>query len=95
LLNLEDKSLGPIDIAMKSAAEVYGEKVIGVMLTGIGQDGLQGLKVVKEKGGLVIAQDESTCTLSSAPTAAVELNLADEVLPLWTIPNRILEIVGE
>jgi len=95
LSNLEDKSVGPIDIAMKSAAEVYGEKVIGVMLTGIGEDGREGLRAIKEHGGLTIAQDESTSTLSDAPRMVADLGLASEILPLWAIPNRILEIVGE
>ena len=90
-----DKSLGPIDLVMKSAAEAFGEKVIGVMLTGIGNDGREGMRAIKEHKGYTIAQDEPTCTISDTPRMIADLGLADDILPLWTIPNRILELVGE
>jgi len=92
---MADKSLGIIDILMKSAAESFGDKVIGVMLTGIGNDGREGMRAIKEHKGYTIAQDESTCTLGDTPRMIADLGLANDILPLWAIPNRILELVGK
>ena len=91
----EPKTHGPIDSAMISAVQAYGDKVIGVMLTGIGNDGREGMRAIREHKGCTIAQDEATCTLSDAPRMIADLGLADDILPLWAIPDRIMEIVGE
>lgn len=89
------KGAGVIDAAMISAAQVYGDRAIGVLLSGIGADGREGMRAIKEARGHTIAQEESTCTLSDAPRTVAELGLADDVLPLWDIAERVVELVGE
>ena len=58
-------------------------------------DGREGMRAIKEHKGYTIAQDESTCTLGDTPRMIADLGLADDILPLWAIPNRILELVGK
>jgi len=79
-----------IDFTMCSAAKIYGENVIGVLLTGMGTDGASGLKAIKDAGGTTIAEDESTCVVFGMPRAAIKLGCVDEVLPLQQIAGAIL-----
>ncbi len=81
-----------VDPLFRSLAEVYGGAVVGVVLTGMGHDGREGARKIKEKGGLVIAQDEKTSTVYGMPRAVVEAGLADFVLPLPEIPLKLQEI---
>ncbi|WP_035108191.1 protein-glutamate methylesterase/protein-glutamine glutaminase [Desulfovirgula thermocuniculi] len=82
-----------VDAAMVSAAEVYGERSVGVLLTGMGRDGARGMMAIKEKGGLTIAQDEATCVVFGMPRAAIELGAAQKVLPLDRIPEEVIRAV--
>ena len=91
----DGKTPGPIDAAMISAARTFGSKAIGVLLTGIGSDGREGMKCIKENGGATIVQDEATSVITDAPRMIAEAGLADDVLPLWSIPDRIMELVGD
>ncbi len=79
-----------VDVMVKSVAENYGSAVLGVILTGMGNDGLEGLRLVKQKGGVVLAQNEETCVVYGMPRAVVEDNLADKVLPLEQIAAEIV-----
>jgi len=79
-----------VDPMMYSAAETYGSKVIGVLLTGMGRDGAKGMKAIKEKGGITIAQDEKTSVVFGMPKAAIEEGCVDVVLPLHKIPLEIV-----
>lgn len=79
-----------VDEAMLSAAEVAGDKVIGVLLTGMGKDGALGMKAIKERGGYTIAQDEETSVVYGMPKAAVDLGAASRVLPLEEIAREIV-----
>jgi len=100
-INLENqrdssaKSRARIDNAMKRAAELFGRKAIGVLLTGAGVDGRDGMKAIREAGGTTLAQDMETSVLYDMPGAAVDAGLVDEVLPLWAIADRLVEIVGD
>lgn len=78
------------DVTMKSAAEVYESKNIGVVLTGLGADGAEGIEAIKKKGGLTIAQDEKTCVVFGMPAAAIKTGCVDFVLPLEYIPKLLL-----
>jgi two-component system chemotaxis response regulator CheB len=78
------------DILMTSAAKSYGSKCIGVLLTGMGSDGGNGLKVIKEHGGKTIVQNEETCVVYGMPKAAVNLRVADTIVPLQKIANNII-----
>lgn len=70
------------DCLFESAGRVCGAELIAVILTGMGEDGVAGLRVVKEHGGRIIAQDESTCVVYGMPGAAVAAQLPERVLPL-------------
>lgn len=78
-----------IDLAMESAARYYGDKTLGVLLTGVGNDGAMGMKAIKEAGGATIAEDSSTCIVYGMPRAAVEMGVVDEVVPLNGIADAI------
>ncbi|MBI5181040.1 MAG: chemotaxis-specific protein-glutamate methyltransferase CheB [Nitrospirae bacterium] len=82
-----------ITLIMKAAAEVYGSGVLGVLLTGMGRDGAEGLKAIKAAGGKTIAQDEETCAVFGMPKEAIENNAADHVLPIDKIAKQIMNMV--
>lgn len=79
-----------ITVTLKSAAERFGSGVIGVLLTGMGSDGAEGMKAVAEAGGVTIAQNEKTSVVFSMPMHAIELGAADFVLPIDEIPLAII-----
>lgn len=79
-----------IDCTMESAAEVYGDSVLGVLLTGMGNDGARGMKAIRAAGGSTIAEDPSTCVVYGMPKAAIEMGCVDEVVPLPMIAPAIL-----
>jgi two-component system chemotaxis response regulator CheB len=76
-----------------SAARSYGARCCGVILTGMGRDGAEGMKALKEAGAHTIAQDEATSAVFGMPRAAIELGAVDRVLPLDDIPRALLEVV--
>jgi two-component system chemotaxis response regulator CheB len=82
-----------VDVMMKSAAEVFGPGVLGVIMTGMGKDGLEGLRVIRKKNGFVIAQNEETCVVYGMPRAVVEAGISDIVAPLDQIPQILTSIV--
>lgn len=82
-----------IDHTMDSAARVYGDGVLGVLLTGVGSDGVKGMRAIKEAGGATIAEDRSTCVVYGMPKAAIEMGVVDEVVPLHGIAEAIMRMV--
>ncbi|MBP8975403.1 MAG: chemotaxis protein CheB, partial [Bacteroidetes bacterium] len=82
------------DVMMSSIAEVINAPLIGVIMTGMGKDGLEGLKLIKQKEGYVVAQDEETCIVYGMPKAAVDEGVADAVVPLQNIPMILNQLVG-
>jgi two-component system, chemotaxis family, protein-glutamate methylesterase/glutaminase len=79
-----------VDVLMKSVAEAFRELALGVIMTGMGSDGAQGMKSIYRKGGLTIGQDEASCTVYSMPRACAELGVLSRVVPLSEIPGQIL-----
>lgn len=79
-----------IDCVFESVATLYGKRAIGVVLTGMGKDGTQGLAKIKEAGGLTLAQDENSSVVYGMPKAAIESGAAQQQLPLREIPNFII-----
>jgi two-component system chemotaxis response regulator CheB len=77
----------------ESVARSFGGAAVAVILTGMGEDGVQGLRAVRRAGGRVIAQDEKTSVVFGMPGAAVAAGLADQVLPLDAIAARLVEWV--
>jgi two-component system chemotaxis response regulator CheB len=75
-----------------SAASAYGGRACGVILTGMGRDGAEGLKAIKDAGGPTLAQDEATSAVFGMPKAAIDLGAVDRVLQLDDIPRALLEL---
>jgi two-component system chemotaxis response regulator CheB len=78
---------------MRTAAEIYPGRALGVMLTGMGDDGCAGARDIKKSGGKMFAQDEPSCVVYGMPRAVVEGGLADKVLPLETVAGEIVNAV--
>ncbi len=81
------------DVLMAAAAEVYGPLAVGVVLTGMGADGTEGLRAIREKGGLTLAESEETCVIYGMPKAAVEAGVVHRVVPLDRVAGEILAAV--
>jgi two-component system chemotaxis response regulator CheB len=81
------------DLLLSSAAEAFGRRCIGVILTGMGRDGARGLKEIRERGGRTIAQNAETCVVYGMPREAVQLGAAEEILALDRIGPTLLEWV--
>ena len=79
-----------VDVMMHSVANVYNSKALGVILTGMGHDGLEGLKALKLRGGKVLAQNEESCVVYGMPRSVVENNLADKVVHIDKMANEIM-----
>lgn len=79
-----------VDVMFRSVAQHIGSSAMGVLLTGMGDDGARGLKELQDIGCFTIAQDEASSVVWGMPGSAVKLGAADEILPLTDIPNRIL-----
>jgi two-component system chemotaxis response regulator CheB len=83
-----------IDVTMESAARVFGEGCLGVILTGMGSDGTRGATLIRRLGGRVLVQDEATSVVYGMPKSAVSAGAADRVLPLGDIADAIAEEIG-
>ena len=81
------------DVLLTSAAEAFGTRVLGVILTGMGRDGARGLKEIRERGGRTIAQDKASCAVYGMPKEAVRIGAAEEVLPLEQIGPTLTQWV--
>ena len=82
-----------VDIAMTSVADVYHGRSLGVILTGMGHDGCEGMRAIKSRGGKTMAQSEETCTVYGMPKAVVDAGLADKVVPLGNVAAEILNMI--
>jgi len=82
-----------VDVMMTSVVETYGRKTLGVIMTGMGKDGLEAIKLLKSTGGYSIAQDEDSCVVYGMPKAIVDANLADEIISLQRIAETINAVV--
>ncbi|MCS7313717.1 MAG: chemotaxis response regulator protein-glutamate methylesterase [Acidobacteria bacterium] len=84
-----EKYVPSVDRLFRSAAEACGAAVLGLVLTGMGDDGLQGAAAVKAAGGRIIVEHEETAAVYGMPRAVIEAGLADESLPLDRIPEAV------
>jgi two-component system chemotaxis response regulator CheB len=95
-LNSEEPSRGhrpSVDRLMDSAARIYGPDVVGVLLTGMGRDGAQGLRSIRDAGGRTIVQDEDTSLVFGMPREAILNDAAEIVSPLERIAGEIVEAI--
>lgn len=83
------------DQTMASLARVYERDAIGVLLTGTGQDGCEGIRAIADAGGVTIAQDEESSIVFDLPNSAITASVVHQVLPLWSIADHILMIERE
>jgi two-component system chemotaxis response regulator CheB len=89
----ENNQKPAVDVLFRSAAETLGESVISVVLTGMGSDGAEGTRKIREKGGITLAQDEASSLIYGMPKAAAETGCVDLVLPLDKIPGELDSLV--
>jgi two-component system chemotaxis response regulator CheB len=82
-----------VDALMLSVLEVYSGQVLGIILTGLGNDGERGMREIKNKGGRTIAQNEQTCVVYGMPKSVINAGLADKIVPLDEIAGEIINAV--
>jgi two-component system chemotaxis response regulator CheB len=82
-----------VDVLFQSAAEVYGARVLGVVMSGMGSDGRDGAAWIKARGGAVLTEAEETCVVYGMPRAIVEAGLSDEEVPLYRLTSAIIDRV--
>lgn len=80
-----------VDVLFKSASECAGRDVLGIIMTGMGDDGARGMKVLHDGGARTIAQNEETCVVFGMPKEAIKLQAVDDILPLDHIARAILQ----
>jgi two-component system chemotaxis response regulator CheB len=78
-----------VDVLFQSAAEVYGGRVLGVVMTGMGDDGKQGAAWIKARGGTILTEAEKSCVIYGMPRSVVEAGLSDEAIPLESMTEEI------
>ncbi|MGF6708760.1 protein-glutamate methylesterase/protein-glutamine glutaminase [Pseudomonas frederiksbergensis] len=79
-----------VDVLFRSVARAAGRNALGIIMTGMGDDGARGLKEMREAGARTLAQDEASCVVFGMPKEAIKLGAAERVLPLCDIPSAIL-----
>ncbi|MBI4651396.1 chemotaxis-specific protein-glutamate methyltransferase CheB [Candidatus Desantisbacteria bacterium] len=79
------------DIVLPSIAKYFGKNAIGVIMTGMGDDGARGIECIKKEGGKTIAQNEETCAVFGMPKVAIERGVIDEIVPLDKIAETIIK----
>jgi two-component system chemotaxis response regulator CheB len=81
-----------VDVLFRSAAQYAGANAVGILMTGMGDDGAKGLLEMKRAGAFTLAQDEETCVVFGMPREAIALGAADKVVPLDLIAAEILRV---
>jgi two-component system chemotaxis response regulator CheB len=82
-----------VDVLFQSVADVYGSSAVGVVLTGMGRDGVKGLRAMKARHAKVIAQDEDSCVVYGMPRAAVQSGCVDRIVPLDKVASAVVEML--
>jgi two-component system chemotaxis response regulator CheB len=82
-----------VDVMFRSVAQSVGDNAVGVILTGMGDDGAKGMKEMRDAGASTIVQDEKTSVVWGMPGEAVKLGCADHVMPLGSVTSKVLELI--
>jgi two-component system, chemotaxis family, protein-glutamate methylesterase/glutaminase len=83
-----------VDVLFHSVAQEFGLTAVGILMTGMGEDGAEGLGAIKAAGGMTIAQSEDTCVVGGMPRAAIVKGYANKVLPLQTLASYLVSQYG-
>jgi two-component system chemotaxis response regulator CheB len=83
-----------VNVLFRSVAKFAGRNAVGAILTGMGNDGAEGMKEMKDQGAATIAQDEESCVVFGMPKEAIAMGGVDHVLPLDAIPKKLLELAA-
>ena len=83
-----------VDVLFNSVAQYAGANAVGVILTGMGADGAQGLLKMKQAGAKTLAQDEASCVVFGMPKEAIKAGAADQVVPLLEMSQRIIRMIN-
>ncbi len=91
---LENGCRPSADVLFRSVAEVYGKRALGIVLTGMGKDGMEGARAMKTQGSIIITQDKESSVAWGMPRSVIEAELADSILPLGDIAATINRIIS-
>ena len=80
-----------VDVLFLSAAEVYKNQILGILLTGLGEDGAAGLEAIKDMGGQTIAESEQTCVVYGMPRAAIKRGAAKKIVPNYEVKDHMIK----
>ena len=78
-----------VDVLFRTLAEEFGSKSVAVLMTGMGEDGAEGMAAIKKAGGMTVAQSEDSCVVFGMPKAAIERGHAIRVVPLDAMANTL------
>ena len=90
-----DDHVPSVTVAFQSAAYRFGSHVVGVLLTGMGEDGVEGMVTIAEQGGITIAQNEESCAVFGMPHRAIEVKAASHILPLQDIASMLISAASK
>ncbi len=82
-----------VDVMLCAVAEVFGERALAVMMTGMGYDGREGMRAIKKFGGRTLAQDRESCVVFGMPGAAAAIGVVDQMVPLWRLAETLVGVV--
>lgn len=82
-----------IDLTFSSVADVYKQRSLGIILTGMGKDGVEGLQKIKQSGGASLVEDESTCVVFGMPEVAIKRGIADKIAPVYEIAELMIDMI--
>jgi len=82
-----------VDVLFRSAAETYGKRLLGIVMTGMGNDGLQGAAWIKSQGGMIFTEAEETCVVYGMPRSVVEANLSDRSVSIFDMVKAIGDVL--
>lgn len=94
LLPLDTPHRPSADVLFKSAAEVFSDRTLALVMTGMGADGLEGAAWIKAQGGKILAESEESCVVYGMPRSVIEAGLCDKVAPLGKMAAAIMEILS-